>query len=235
MKGMALSWRLILPARPGQEREIETVRSRIEKLWDDFELADAEDEARIEAEIETLQMRRRALSQPPETLMQLAGAPRLGIDPAAETWLRAQREDWAEAGTWNGTPPWEEFVAGYLDKHRGTYAISASRLEAIPVPEAPIEVAGPYGLDVSYLESLEDIDPVLVSEAYESHDANAMLDYKERLLSLVATELAVEPLVPDAKLVLGLAVCTANWLQFWGEHGIGFEPVHDGADDSDDE
>lgn len=183
---MSLYWKLLLPARAGQERELETVQRQIDALWNDYDDADEHDEPRLLAEIEAAKQQRTALAQPPETLMRLAAAPRLGIDPA------------------------------------------------MPAIEAPTELAGPYGLDVSFLLALENFDDELVSEAYDRHDAAAMLDYKDRLLVSIADVAGGEP-DDDSNLVLGLVVTTANWLAFWGEHGFGFEPIFDPSDDEDDE
>jgi hypothetical protein len=227
---MSLYWKLLLPARAGHERELETVQQQIDAKWSAYDDADADDEPDLLADIDALKKQRAALSLPPETLMSLASAPRLGIDPRAEAWLRAQRDTWAERGVWSGTPPWDEFVAGYMKKAHGMFLQGASNPLAVPVIEAPIELTGPYGLDVSFLLALENFDEELVAEAYDHHDAAATLDYKDRLLVSIAD---VARGTPDetSNLVLGLVVTTANWLAFWGEHGLGFEPIFDPSDD----
>ena len=229
---MSLYWKLLLPARAGQERELETVQREIDTLWNDYDDADEDDEPRLLAEIEAAKQRRTALAQPPETLMRLAAAPRLGIDPRAEAWLREQREAFAESGAWTGTPPWDEFVAAYMTKAKGAFILQASNPLAMPAIEAPTELTGPYGLDVSFLLALDNFDDELVSEAYDRHDAAAMLDYKDRLLVSIADVAGGEP-DEDSNLVIGLVVTTANWLAFWGEHGLGFEPIFDPSDEDD--
>jgi hypothetical protein len=223
---MELAWKLLLPARAGQERELETVHRRIDVLWEKFDDADEDEEPEILAEIERMKMQRQALSQSIELPMQLAGAPRLGIDPAAEAWLRRQRDAFAENGKWSGTPPWDDFVAAYVQRWKGGYILDASNPLAVPWRSAPEDLAGPYAVDVSFLRMLDGLDQELIDEATTRHDAAAMLDYKERLLAAIAP-MAIEPeLEDDAKFVVGLIVSIANWLQFWAGHGFGFEPVN---------
>jgi hypothetical protein len=84
------------------------------------------------------------------------------------------------------------------------------------------------------LLALENFDEELVAEAYDRHDPAAMLDFKDRLLVSIADVAAGEP-DEDSQLVLGLVVTTANWLAFWGEHGVGFEPIFDPSDEDEDE
>jgi hypothetical protein len=230
---MSLYWKLLLPARTGHERELETVQQQIDAKWNAYDDADADDEPRLLADIDALKARRAALALPPDTLMSLASAPRLGIDPRAEAWLRGQRDAWAERGVWSGTPPWDEFVAAYMKKAHGMYLQGASNPLAVPAVEAPIELTGPYALDVSFLLALENFDEELVAEAYDRHDPAAMLDYKDRLLVSIADVANGEP-DETSNLVIGLVVTTANWLAFWGEHGLGFEPIFDPSDPSDD-
>jgi hypothetical protein len=227
---MSLYWKLLLPARTGHERELETVQQQIDAKWNAYDDADAADEPRLLADIDALKARRAALALPPETLMNLASAPRLGIDPRAEAWLRGQRDEWAERGVWSGTPPWDDFVAAYMKKAHGTFVQGASNPLAVPAVEAPLELAGPYGLDVSFLLALENFDEELVAEAYDRHDPAAMLDYKDRLLVAIADVAKGEP-DGTSNLVIGLVVTTANWLTVWGEHGLGFEPIFDPSDD----
>ncbi|MEP6861052.1 MAG: hypothetical protein ABJE66_10550 [Deltaproteobacteria bacterium] len=228
---MSLYWKLLLPARAGQERELETVQQQIDAKWDAYDDANADDEPRLLADIDALKKQRATLALPPETLMNIASAPRLGIDPRAEAWLRSQRDTWAERGVWTGTPPWDDFVAAYMKKAHGMFLQGASTPLAVPAVEAPMELTGPYGLDVSFLLAFENFDEDLVAEAYERHDPAAMLDYKDRLLVSIA-DTATGELDEGSKLAIGLVVMTANWLEFWAEHGLGFEPIFDPSDDA---
>ena len=223
---MSLYWKLLLPARAGHESELATVQQQIDAKWNAYDDADADDEPALLADIEALKKQRASLSLPSQTLMNIANAPRLGIDPRAEAWLRAQRDAWAESGAWSGTPAWDDFVAAYMKKAHGAFIVQASNPAAVPVIEAPTELTGPYGLDVSFLLELENFDEELVAEAYDGHDSAAMLDYKDRLLVSIAD---VAGGTPDetSNMVIGLVVTTANWLAFWAEHGLGFEPVFD--------
>lgn len=227
---MSLYWKLLLPARAGHERELEQVQQQIDAKWSAYDDAGAQDEPRLLADIDALKQQRGALSLPPETLMNIAGAPRLGIDPRAEAWLRAQRDAWAESGAWSGIPAWDDFVAAYMKKAHGAFILQASNVAAVPVIEAPTELTGPYGLDVSFLLALENFDEELVAEAYDRHDPAAMLAYKDRLLVAIADVAGGAP-NEDSNLVLGLVVTTANWLAFWGERGLGLEPIFDPSDD----
>lgn len=227
---MSLYWKLLLPARAGFEAALERVQQQIDDLWAEYDDADEADEPRLLAEIDALKKQRDEYSLPPETLMNLAVAPRLGIDPRAEVWLRAQRDAFAERGTWTGKPTWDEFVVAYMKKAHGAFILQASLPAAIPTVEAPTELAGPYGLDVSFLLALENFDEELVAEAYDRHDPRAMLDFKDRLLVSIADVAGGEP-DETSNLVIGLVVTTANWLAFWGEHGVSFEPIFDPSDD----
>ena len=227
---MSLYWKLLLPARSGLEGALERVQQQIDDLWADYDEADEADEPRLLAQIDALKTKRNEFSLPPATLMNMAAAPRLGIDPRAEVWLRAQRDPFAERGTWTGTPPWDEFVVAYMKKAHGAFILEASLPGAIPAIEAPTELTGPYGLDVSFLLALDNFDEELVAEAYDRHDPAAMLEFKDRLLVSIADVAGGEP-DEDSQLVIGLVVTTANWLAFWGEHGVGFEPIFDPSDD----
>lgn len=229
---MSLYWKLLPPARAGHEQELESVQQEIDARWADYEDADAAGEPRLLAEIDELKRKRAALALPPETMMNMASAPRLGIDPRAEAWLRGRREAFAESGAWSGTPAWDDFVAAYMKKAHGAFILQASNPAAVPAVEAPTELAGPYGLDVSFLLALENFDEELVAEAYDRHDPAAMLDFKDRLLVSISEVARGEP-DETSNLVIGLVVTTANWLAFWGEHGVGFEPVFDAEDDED--
>lgn len=225
---MGLYWKLLPPARAGQERELEAVRQRAKLLRAARrDASDAAELARLAGELDVLETHRRALAQDDDAAMRAAAAPRLGIDPRAEAWLRDQREAFVEAGTWSGTPPWDAFVADYVRRGAGAYVIEASNPLALPIPAAPVELTGPYGLDVSYLVHVGGFDDALVGEAFDDHDDAAMRDYESRLLASLAA-LATDPDPdPDTKLFVGLVLATANWLAFWAGHGFAFAPIVD--------
>jgi hypothetical protein len=224
---LGLCWKLLTPPKPGKEQELETVERRLEHLW--RQVDDASEDRRdrvldiVRPQTEILEMQRRALSEQIDPCI-VAGAPSLGIDPGAEAWLRDQKERWRELRIWPGTPPWPEFVAQYMAKFHGAYVVGASRdVMAIPRPEARVEVTGPYGLDASFFYALEDVDDELLDEAHRRHTAGQMLEFKDRLTTFLV-EHEARLAGGDGKLLTGLIVCAANWLDYWGGNGFGFEP-----------
>lgn len=129
-------------------------------------------------------------------------------------WLPQRQEALAETG---------ESLEAFRDQHGDSYVLGTATPLALPIVAAPSEIAGPYALDASILETIDGLDPALVDEAWEDHDQHAMLEYRTRLLvgmeAAATSATASESELQD----LGLVVCVANWLVFWAERDVGFE------------
>jgi hypothetical protein len=223
---MGLDWHLTPPPLPGKEPAIARLDAQLAELWqrhnEAYDNDDDETRDKVMADIEPLLMHRSSLFENMDCAA-VAGAPRVGVDPEALVFLRANEALFRPQHRKDDLP-WDEHVEQLAANLHGRYLIEASRdREALPIYSAGPVSNNRYDFRGQVMLELEPIlGKKLLDEAGEPHDAGQCLDYAARI------EQAISPHLDDDK-VANLVVAAqgvAVWLRYWGERRMGFAPSY---------
>ena len=223
---MGLDWHLTPPPLPTKEAAIARLDAQLAALWrrhdEAYDNDDDETRDKVMAEIERRLEQRSALFEKLDCAA-VAGAPRIGVDPEALAFLRANEAVFRPHHHTEDLP-WDEHVAQLATKLHARYLTEASRdREALPMFPAGPSSTNRYDFRGQVMLELEPIlGKELLDEAGEPHDAAQCVDYAARI------EQAISPHLDDDKVerLVIAAQAVAVWLRYWGERRMGFTPSY---------
>ena len=245
---MGLDWMLYANiSKDGCETQYRRITNKLDALEADEKLS--EDRAKaLRQDLES------ALEQVSVSAFEVIGAPRVGIDAEATTWfkrqvfepmqLRVASETQKSAPRDPTNPGWNDrndsFIAVWsrpfeqvvLD-HRGKYVVELAKKR-----EGIATIAGMMCSALDFRGKAVAMSVVITeelrNEAFDEHDADACVDYADRLEASVHEYQTEHPDwqtrqekneyggLASAKDDAGDIEAAVKWLRFWGGNGFGF-------------
>lgn len=237
---MGLDWMLDAhKAKPGCEKQYRRIKNQLYAVEHECTLPLQKTEVlrrHLEAE----------LNQVAVSPFEVIGAPQVGIDAEATEWFRREiyapthREALEEAGAAKGQGRNDAFIKYWsrpfeavLNDERGKYVVELAKER-----EGIAAITGIMCSSLDFRGKAVTLAVVLPddlrNEAYDDHDADAALDYADRLEAAVADYKAEHPDWPTRKEEAeygGMVSATddiadvqaaVRWLRYWGSRGFGF-------------
>tara|TARA_B100000131_G_scaffold221323_1_gene212853 strand:- start:39188 stop:39952 length:765 start_codon:yes stop_codon:yes gene_type:complete len=162
------------------------------------------------------------------TPMDTLGAPQIGMSKEADEWAREHYKEVASSPGGEALRAKYPTVEDYIMDSQGKYVSElATRKEGMVGPSGIC--VGPESFRGKVLGYIDWLDEALVSEAWEDHSPEDLLDYGERLLEAAESfeksilsmpeEILSSQAPSDAMSEVELVKEAANWCKFWGSEG----------------
>ena len=226
---MGLDW-MLHGSRPkaGCEEQFRRINKKLNALEADESLTE-EEKKPLRRDLEA------ALEQVAVTPFQVIGAPRVGIDADATEWFRTQlfapmqkrvAEEKLRPAPDATKPQWHDrndaLIAHWsrpfevvLEEHRGKYVVELAKDQ-----EGVAAITGMLCSSLDFrgkaVALAEAIPEELRNEAHDDHDAQACVDYADRL------EAALEDVDDEHLDELIDTRAAVKWLRYWGSRGFGY-------------